>query len=249
MRDGWRRPIAADEAGRIVADMNRRGYGMLRDYLSNEELEGIRGVAREAVRAKGGDFALLEGPAAVAGTVLAELPRAPAFEQLCRTLYEKGAPGAPLPDSGVYQYVRCVQGPTGQSRRQADNFHYDDYVLTTLLPVEIPERGGHFLIIPNVRPVRRSYLLSLVEHHLVSARLVGCLLKQIVHRGMLNSTAIKLQPGTLYCFWGYRSIHASEPCDPDRLRTTALFFYGAPPNANSRWRAVLRALRAPSAPT
>ena len=25
-------------------------------------------------------------------------------------------------------------------------------------------------------------------------------------------------PGNLYLFWGYRTVHANEACDPDRIR-------------------------------
>jgi len=34
--------------------------------------------------------------------------------------------------------------------------------------------------------------------------------------------------GNLYLFWGYLSVHANEPCDPDKIRATALFHFGYP---------------------
>ena len=43
----------------------------------------------------------------------------------------------------------------------------------------------------------------------------------------------------MYFFWGYRSIHTNEPCDPDKLRATALFHYGDP-HRNSKTRAMIR---------
>jgi hypothetical protein len=30
-------------------------------------------------------------------------------------------------------------------------------------------------------------------------------------------------PGNLYFFWGYRTVHANEACDPDKIRATALW--------------------------
>ena len=50
---------------------------------------------------------------------------------------------------------------------------------------------------------------------------------------------IKLKPGNLYLFWGYRSIHTNEPCDPDKTRATALFHY-VDPHTDSRLKRALR---------
>lgn len=44
-------------------------------------------------------------------------------------------------------------------------------------------------------------------------------------------------PGKLYLFWGYRSIHTNEPCDPDAIGATALFHF-ADPHSNSTLKLV-----------
>jgi hypothetical protein len=48
---------------------------------------------------------------------------------------------------------------------------------------------------------------------------------------------ISMVPGNLYLFWGYRSIHANEACDLDKLRATALFHFGDP-HINSKLRKI-----------
>jgi hypothetical protein len=48
-----------------------------------------------------------------------------------------------------------------------------------------------------------------------------------------------MKPGNLYLFWGYRSIHTNEPCDPDKIRATALFHY-VDPHIGSRLKRALR---------
>jgi hypothetical protein len=40
--------------------------------------------------------------------------------------------------------------------------------------------------------------------------------------------SIELQPGNLYFFWGYKSLHTNEPCDSDEIRSTALLHYTDP---------------------
>jgi hypothetical protein len=32
----------------------------------------------------------------------------------------------------------------------------------------------------------------------------------------------------LYLFWGYQSLHANQPCQPESLRATAVFHLGNP---------------------
>jgi hypothetical protein len=54
-----------------------------------------------------------------------------------------------------------------------------------------------------------------------------------------STISIRMKPGSLYFFWGYRSVHTNEPCDPDKLRATALFHYGDP-HQDSRTRALIR---------
>jgi hypothetical protein len=77
---------------------------------------------------------------------------------------------------------------------------------------------------------------------LVDNRAAQLVLRLVARRHKLNTVAIRLQPGTLYFFWGYRSIHTNEPCDADKLRATALFHYGDP-HRDSRARAWIRGLR------
>ena len=233
------RPISEREIARLGADLERHGFAALDDFASDEELGPIRVLARTAVRQNRGEVAILEGPDRVAGTMLDELSRSAEFREVCRRLSASGgAPGA----EGCRQYVRCLQGRAGQRSPQVEHFHFDAYIVSALLPIEIPAEGGTFVIIPNVRPLRRSYLLNVVEHRLVASRLCRPLWRLLVRRGWWNAKVIRLQPRTMYFFWGLRSIHTNTRCDPNALRATALFFYGRPDYA-ARSRRVLAKLR------
>jgi len=242
MHEGWNRVITEAEAVRIAAEIEQQGYGTLSNYVSEEELNPIRAVANDAVKASGGEYAGFEGADAFAGTMLGELPRSAAFKGLCRRLYELGT-GKPAQEVDTLQVFRCLKGTTG--RRTSYKFHYDSYVLTVLLPVAIPQEGrsGDLLIIPNARRVRRLYLSNLMDKLIIDNKVAQVILRLITRRRRLNTVAVKLQPGTSYFFWGYRSIHANEPCDHDKLRATALFHYGDP-HRNSSARTLIRRARA-----
>jgi hypothetical protein len=238
MSGSWKRRITDAEAARIVADINRHGYGTLGNYVQEEELEPVRAIAHAAVRASGGEYVCFTGPDALAGTVLGQLPQSAAFKDLCRRLYELGA-NETAPEVDFYQIFRCLQGTTGQSHSY--RFHYDSYVLTALLPVEIPEKGlrGDLLVIPSTRRIRRRYLSNVLDKLIVDNKMTQTFLRIAIRRRSLNTVAIRMQPGNMYFFWGYRSIHTNEPCDPDKLRATALFHYGDP-HRNSKTRAMIR---------
>jgi hypothetical protein len=238
METSWKRSITASEVARIAADIDRRGYGVLSNYISEQELELARALALSAVDASGGEYACFTGAEALEGTVLANLSRSAAFKSLCQQLYELGT-GKTAPEVNFYQIFRCLKGATGQ--RHSYRFHYDSYVLTALLPVTIPGTGlrGNLLVLPSVRRIRRLYLANVLDKALIDNKIAQIILRLAARRKSPKVVAIRMQPGNMYFFWGYRSIHTNEPCDPDKLRATALFHYGDP-HQNSRTRALIR---------
>lgn len=248
----WRDPISEAEAASLVADVNQCGYATLADYISEDELEPIRALADASVCASLGGSVILEGSQPFTGTILHELPRSEVFKALCRRLYELGT-GTTAPETEFYQVFRCLHGTAGQ--RQSNLFHYDAYVLTALLPISIPKGrlSGDLMMIPAVRPIRRSYISNVVDNALIRNRLAQRLLMETVRHKRLGSIVIKMEPGRVYFFWGYRSIHANEPSDPDKLRATALFHYGDP-HSNSKARTLVNQVKGlagpgPGAPT
>jgi hypothetical protein len=109
--------------------------------------------------------------------------------------------------------------------------------VTALLPVIIPSQGsaGHLVMAPNWRPVRSSYLFNLLDKIILDNPATQYLLRLGFRSGLLKLKQIPMVPGNLYLFWGYRSVHANEACDPDKIRATALFHFGDP-HANSGLR-------------
>lgn len=245
MQRRWDEVTTDDDAARIAAEIDRQGYGMLTDYVSPSELEPIQAVAHAAVKASGGEYTGYTGAQAFTGTMLGELPQFPAFQTLCARLYELGS-GQAAPKVEFHQVFRCLQGSSGQGHSY--KFHYDSYVLTALLPIVIPEDGmrGDLLVLPSTRPLRRWYVTNLLDKLLVDNKVTQFFLKTAARHKKLNTVSIKMEPGNIYFFWGYRSIHTNEPCDPDKLRATALLHYGDP-HRDCRSRAWLRLARSPAA--
>jgi len=115
MTGNWSRPVTELEAARVAADIDRQGYGVLSNYVSEEELAAAHALALAAVEAAGGEYFCFMGPDALAGTVLGELPRSDAFKNVCRRLYELGT-GKTAPEVSFYQIFRCLRGGFHNSR-------------------------------------------------------------------------------------------------------------------------------------
>jgi hypothetical protein len=94
----------------------------------------------------------------------------------------------------------------------------------------VPSSGlsGDLLMLPNTRGIRSTYLFNVIDKLILDNKLSQILLKKLTMKGWLPITRIKMVPGTMYFFWGYRTIHTNEPCDPDKVRSTALFHYANP---------------------
>lgn len=233
--------LSDDAVSRLVGDINRMGVAIVPGYLSAEDLQQAQQFVSAAVERAGGEYVVFNGKAAVAGTVFAALADSSAFNSLVRRLWE-GASGRPAPRQRLHQVLRCLAGETG--RKQAYIFHYDSYVLSLLLPILIPEQGrrGHLVIAPNVRTIRRCYWLNLLDKLLVDNKLTQAALRRLLAWGGAGFQRVAMVPGSLYLFWGYRSLHANEACDADNIRSTALYHFGDPHAASTLRRRLGRVI-------
>jgi hypothetical protein len=118
MPEGWSRSITDAEIVRIATDIDRQGYGTLDNCISEAELQPIRSIDRAAVNACGGEYVLLTGLDAFAGTALSELSCSAAFKDLCRRLFELAVGDTP-PEVNFYQTFNSELGETGAFLPQA----------------------------------------------------------------------------------------------------------------------------------
>jgi hypothetical protein len=232
-------PDPSDESiAELVGAIDRVGYAIISDYVGWRDLQQLRTFVADAVVKADNEYVCFTGHAELAGTALERMANSPIFRRLCTRVYEY-ATGKRAPDQPYYQILRCLTGQTGQ--HHSLRFHYDSYVLTLLLPIAIPEgrKCGELVVFPNTRPVRTWYARNVIDKLVIDNTLTQRLLNRQVRANSSRLVRIKLKPGDLYLFWGYRSIHANEPCDPDKIRATALFHY-AEPHRDSRLKQALR---------
>jgi hypothetical protein len=211
----------------LAQQITANGYAVIDDFVRPDDLSAAQAFVADAIASNAGEYVGFSGTEHLAGTFLAELPDDPNFVALCRGIYESEV-GKPAPDVGFYQILRCLSG--GSAKKHAMRFHFDSYVLTALIPVTVPDHGnpGRLIIHPNTRGIRRSYLRNLLDKVLVDNRFSQALFNAAYRRGSKRVIRLSLKPGSLYFFWGYRSLHTNEPCDADAIRATALLHYADP---------------------
>jgi len=232
---------SAETTKSLADSMDRRGFACLTDCLSESDMEQLRLRVSGAGLDPTGKYAVLQDRRTFGETALARITASPEFQLLCRQLLTRATQDA-VAEMDFYQVVRCLNGEVG--RKNSYIFHYDTYVLTVLVPIMIPQAGerGDLVLFPNVRGIRRSYLRNLFDKFLVDNQLAQWALRLAAKRKMCGATAVAMKPGNIYFFWGYRSIHANEPCDPNQVRATALLHFGDP-YRGSHARTFLRRIR------
>ncbi|MBK3869709.1 hypothetical protein GFL09_18840 [Pseudomonas stutzeri] len=224
----------------IARQIDQQGYACLPNFLDEAQLVKLREQVNEQARQHKGEYFAHHDGEQVAASLLAVLSAEPKFQALLADVYRMGA-GKPAHSNRIYRVMRCVQGQTG--RRESNCFHYDASLVTALVPVEIPQEGderGDLMLFPNLRKIRRSVLFNVLEKTLLQNRFSRKLITRAIANGLLKPERLQLVPGNLYLFWGYRTLHANEPCDPAKLRATAIFHYGDPHAGSLLTRLILR---------
>ncbi|PZM17253.1 hypothetical protein [Rhizobium tubonense] len=231
-------PIPDSTIAEMASDMERDGYCCLPSYVSGKDLVQMQEFASAIIRQSGRTSLSLNRSEQFSGTKFEALANSERFQEIFSRLYEI-ALQKPSPEVNFYQVLRCLTGE--DMARESFIFHYDSFLITALLPVIIPKKGrrGDFIMFPNTRGVRSAYLINLIDKMLVDNRISQWILKRVAQSGYFGMKRISLVPGNLYFFWGYRSIHTNEPCDPDQLRSTALYHF-ADPHIDSPLKARLR---------
>jgi len=217
--------VAASQA----AEIDRNGFTVIENYISPEELSLARAFIDEQAARNNGEYFAIHGIEALSGSLIAALALSPVLKDTLAQLYHHQSGREPSATEQIFPVIRCLQGRSGL--KQSHFYHFDATAVTALLPLFIPTEGEHcgdLIIFPNVRRVRFNALRNVVQkavlHNTASQKLVAF----AVRRGWLKPIRLKLVPGNLYLFSGYRSLHANDECDPAMLRATALFHFGNP---------------------
>lgn len=227
-------------SNRLAVDMNDQGYAVLEKALAPDVLQELRTYVDEQAARHNNQYFAYHGHGPLAGSRLAATAMSAEFRQHLARLHQQGH-GRTAPSEQIFPVLRCVQGHSGL--KESNAFHFDATLLTMLVPIFIPDTGkdrGDLVLFPNLRRVRGSVLVNAVEKAFYQNPLCRRLMGFCIERGWLKPQLLRMVPGNVYFFWGYRSLHANQPCNPAHRRATALFHYGDPHAGSLTTRLILK---------
>ena len=234
--------IHIDEAtsARLVNDMNTQGHATLEGALTEDGLNQLRAYVEQQAARHNNQYFAYHGYPALAGSALAALGKSPEFKAMLARLHAQGT-GREAASDEIFPVLRCVQGGTG--RKESNAFHYDATLVTMLVPIFTPDQGeerGDLILFPNLRKVRSWVLVNVLEKTLFQNALCRKFISACIDRKILKPSTLRVVPGNVYFFWGYRSLHANQPCDPAFRRATSLFHFGDPHAGSLVTRLILK---------
>ena len=220
----------------VSRDITREGIGILENFLSSAALSQLQNFIKATTVNAQHDYLSLSGDA-LAATALGQLSNSREFVKMMRFLYSRGS-GLRAPEQPIYPVLRCLAGKSGL--KHSLRCHYDTHFVTALLPIIIPGDGaaGNLVVARRQRDLRGSYLRSLFDKILVQNPISRSFFRKINQHKNNVFSEVRLIPGHLYLFYGYKRIHGNTPCDPNKIRATALFHFGDPHEANPLQRFV-----------
>ncbi|MBA1277648.1 hypothetical protein G7023_07800 [Pseudomonas stutzeri] len=220
--------------------MSVKGSSCITNFLTPEQLTSLQEHIRNDAEKHKGQYFAHHGGVEIESSLLGFLGAAPEFRQMLESIYQAGIGKTAYSDE-ILKVLRCVQGTSG--RRESNCFHYDASLVTVLLPIEIPQNGndrGDLIMFPNLRRARSNVLFNVLEKMLLQNALSRKAITTAIRHHLLKPEKLQLIPGNLYLFWGYRTLHANEPCDPTSRRATAIFHYGDPHAGSLATRLILK---------
>jgi hypothetical protein len=218
-----------EQVAALAESIDTAGFGVLEDAVSDCVVDQSRHYVEDQLFQRGGQYFGLAGHEWIEESPLAPLARSPQLEDVLKKLYHH-AMGELPPQRPPTPSLRVLAGTVGL--RHSYLFHYDSYVVTALVPLLIPHEAGELpgdlLLYPNMRRIRHSAIVNILEKMLVENSLACRAWRTSWMRRRFGARVVKMKPGSIYFFWGIRSLHANEACLVTSIRSTALFHYGDP---------------------
>ncbi|GFM53431.1 hypothetical protein [Pseudomonas capsici] len=231
--------LDAQQIQSLASDIDANGFTTLKNIVSSSDLEQLRAFTDSRASKHPGEYFAYHGEKNLSESLLASFWSDPAFKQLMASLYRHAALQE-SPSEQIFPVLRCIQGSRGV--RESNCFHFDASLVTALIPIYIPvdgEQCGDLMLFPNIRKLRSNVVRNVLEKTLLQNRFSRWLTCVAINRGWLTPTVLKLQPGDIYLFWGYRSLHANQPCSPGLKRATAILHFGDPHSGSTATRLIL----------
>ncbi len=123
-----------------------------------------------------------------------------------------------------YKVLRVVSGE--QQKKQAYLYHFDAHLITILIPIIIPNnksgKNGDLVLFPNLRKMHKNLFLNILQKLLFQNIISRTILNINLFRKIFKYKVLKIKPGNIYMFFGFKSLHANLEIETFSTRATLL---------------------------
>lgn len=221
--------VVRAEIEEIGSAMDLSGVGVLHSVIPDSILEDMRSYIERKLEQNNGQYFGLGGVDWIEESPLNPVFHSEGFHTIVKVLHERAMGTLPASDR-IVPVLRVLAGTVGL--RHANLFHYDSFVVTAVVPIIIPQRPGeprgHLVVYPNLRNVRTSSVVNILEKAVVESTTARRFWRAPWVQRRLGARVIPLEPSNMYFFWGMRSLHANQACLPESVRSTVLLHFGDP---------------------
>lgn len=232
------------EISKFCADMNTRGVAEIHNVIRPWVIEEARDyLLSEGKRMNLTSFSLRWN--SMQSCVLTDLQKNRSLKKFLSSILNAAGVDA-KDDEYIHHVVRCTNGLTNKADAHA--YHFDQYNLTALMPIETPSdpcaNCGDLVVYPNLRGFSTNVVANLIYKAFFQNGILSRLMRTRLAKYLFKAEVIKVKPGNLYLFYGYRTFHGNLPIDEKFRRMTALFHYNDPFSDNEIFKG-LEAYRPP----
>lgn len=200
----------------------------LEDAVPSDWLVRAQTAVKDHLTVHGEQDHFIRSPESYEDPTFSALISSPSVHALLNSLVHQKFPDGRSTPVFTGSALRIIAGP--RSEGEAFWFHYDPGAITLLVPLFLPDAGrgmsGELVGFFNKRPFRRFVIVNIIDK-VVSQSGVNRsrILRKLDEEGS-TVQRVDMKVGSLYMFWGYRSLHANLPCQSGALRATLVLHFG-----------------------
>jgi hypothetical protein len=209
----------------IKKNIDTKGYHVEENFFSNVEVEILRNFVDIKLKENNYQYFFLTSNT-IENNLLNNKLFFEKIDKLLKSLTIEFVKKINLKDE-IYKVLRVVTGK--KSNKVSLKYHFDAHLLTLLIPIYIPNRenseNGNLVIYRNLRKLHKNMLRNIFEKIFFQSWLFSKILKLNYVKKKLNEHILKLNPGNVYIFNGFRTLHTNLNIDPVDIRATLLVHY------------------------
>jgi len=209
----------------IKKNIDAKGYHVEENFFSNVEVELLRNFVDTKLKENNYQYFFLTSNT-IENNLLNNKLFFEKIDKLLKSLTIEFVKKINLKDE-IYKVLRVVTGK--KSNKVSLKYHFDAHLLTLLIPIYIPNRenseNGNLVIYRNLRKLHKNMLRNILEKIFFQSWLFSKILKLNYVKKQLNEHILKLNPGNVYIFNGFRTLHTNLNIDPVDIRATLLVHY------------------------